>query len=401
MYVIIYRSLAARQLSHSVGGITVGRMTGFVVSAIAAASLAIVGAQQGEGGSAPQLDKLTKPAGFSIDVYATGVQGARSMALAPDGTLFVGQRRNTVYVVVDKDGDHKADSVTPLTTSLRIPNGLAFKDGTLYVGELNRIIRYDNVLAAVKAGTTSSLTPKVVVDNLPEETAHGWKYMAFGPDGYLYYQIGAPCNICDRGDPFAAIWRVKPDGGAPEIFARGVRNSVGMAWHPDTKELWFTDNGRDLLGDEVPNDELNNAPKAGLHFGYPYCHQGDTPDPEFGAGHPCSNYTPPAQRLGPHVAALGLKFYGGSMFPPEYKKKLFIVNHGSWNRTAQAGPIGYRIMLATIEGNKVTKYEPFSEGFLQGRQSWGRPVDLLEMPDGSMLVSDDQVGAIYRISYRK
>jgi len=376
-------------------------MTGFVVSALAAASLAIAGAQQGEGGGTPQLDKLTKPAGFSFEVYATGVQGARSMALAPDGTLFVGQRQNTVYVVVDKDGDHKADSVTPLVTSLRVPNGLAFKDGALYVGELNRIIRYDNVLAAVKAGTTSSLTPKVVVDKLPEEMAHGWKYIAFGPDGYLYYQIGAPCNICDRGDPFAAIWRVKPDGGAPEIFARGVRNSVGMAWHPDTKELWFTDNGRDLLGDEVPNDELNNAPKAGLHFGYPYCHQGDTPDPEFGAGHPCSNYTPPAQRLGPHVAALGLKFYGGSMFPPEYKKRLFIVNHGSWNRTAQAGPIGYRIMLATIEGNKVTKYEPFSEGFLQGRQAWGRPVDLLEMPDGSMLVSDDQVGAIYRISYRK
>jgi glucose/arabinose dehydrogenase len=382
---------------------TVGRMTGFLVSAIAAASLAIIGAQvqQGEGSSAPQLDKLTKPAGFSIDVYATGVQGARSMALAPDGTLFVGQRRNTIYVVTDKNGDHKADSVTPLTTSLRVPNGLAFKDGALYVGELNRIIRFDNVLEAVKAGSTASLTPKVIVDKLPEEMAHGWKYIAFGPDGYLYYQIGAPCNICDRGDPFAAIWRVKPDGGTPEIFARGVRNSVGVAWHPDTKELWFTDNGRDLLGDETPNDELNNAPKAGLHFGYPYCHQGDTADPEFGTGHPCSNYTPPAQRLGPHVAALGLKFYGGSMFPPEYKKKLFIVNHGSWNRTAQAGPIGYRIMLATIEGNKVTKYEPFTEGFLQGRQSWGRPVDLLEMPDGSMLVSDDQVGAIYRISYRK
>ncbi len=389
------------------------RMTGFLTLAIAVGSLALITAQTPAGqappprtgggmpNASPQLDKVTLPAGFVIDVYATGVQGARSMALAPDGTVFVGTRRNVVYAVVDANKDHKAETVMELATGLRMPNGLAFKDGALYVAEVSRIIRFDGVLEALKSGQTAALTPKVIVDNLPSDQMHGWKYVAFGPDGYLYYQIGAPCNVCDRGDPYSTIWRMKPDGSGQEVFARGVRNSVGMAWHPDTRELWFTDNGRDMLGDESPNDELNHAPKAGLHFGYPYCHQGDTADPEFGPGHRCSDYTPPAQRLGPHVAALALKFYTGSMFPAEYKKKLFIVNHGSWNRTPQAGPIGYRIMVATVDGDKVTKYEPFAEGFLQGRQAWGRPVDLLEMPDGSMLVTDDTAGAIYRITYKK
>ncbi|HUR34122.1 MAG TPA: PQQ-dependent sugar dehydrogenase [Vicinamibacterales bacterium] len=352
-------------------------------------------------GARPQLELLRMPAGFKIDVYAAAVQGARSMALAPDGTLFVGTRGNKLYAVVDANTDHVAEKVIELSTSLRTPNGLAFKDGSLFVGELNRIVRFDHVLEAVKAGTGSGLAPKVVLDGLPSEFMHGWKYIAFGPDGYLYYQVGAPCNICDRGDPFAAIWRVKPDGTGNEVFARGVRNSVGMAWHPATKELWFTDNGRDTLGDEQPNDELNHAARAGLHFGYPYCHEGAIADPEFGANHPCSNYAGPSQKLGPHVAALGLKFYTGAMFPPEYRNRLLIAQHGSWNRTAQAGPIGYRIMMATIDGGRVVKYEPFAEGFLQGRQAWGRPVDLLEMPDGSLLVSDDTAGAIYRITYAK
>lgn len=356
----------------------------------------------------PQLDSLRMPAGFSIELYATGVRGARSMALAPDGTLFVGTRAKTLYAVIDRDHDHKAEQVVELATSLNLPNGVAFKDGALYVGELTRITRYDNVLPAVSAGTFASLTPNVVVGGLPSDFIHGWKYLAFGPDGQLYYQIGAPCNICDKGDPYAAIWRVKPEGGTPEIVARGVRNTVGMTWHPRTKALWFTDNGRDMLGDESPHDELNVAPKAGLHFGYPYCHQGDTPDPNTDknnpidvSANPCSKFAAPAQRLGPHVAALGLKFYGGSMFPPEYRGRLFIVNHGSWNRTPAAGPIGYRIMLASVEGEKVTSYQPFAEGFLQGRQAWGRPVDLLEMADGSLLVSDDGAGAIYRITYAK
>jgi glucose/arabinose dehydrogenase len=358
-------------------------------------------AQTGEGGNADKLALLKLPAGFHVEVFAKGVEGARSMALAPDGTLFVGTRGNKLYAVVDTNKDNAADKVIQLSTSLRTPNGVAFRDGSLFVGELNRIVRFDNVLDAVKAGAGSGLTPKVVLDGLPSETMHGWKYIAFGPDGYLYYQIGAPCNICDRGDPFASIWRVKPDGSGNEIYARGVRNSVGLAWHPVTKELWFTENGRDMLGDEQPNDELNHAAKPGLHFGYPYCHEGTIADPEFGANHPCSNYEPPAQKLGPHVASLGLLFYTGTMFPPEYKNRLIIAQHGSWNRTPQAGPIGYRIMMATIDGSKVAKYEPFAEGFLQDRRSWGRPVDLLQMPDGSLLVSDDTGGAIYRVTYRK
>ncbi len=399
------------------------RITGILTLVLATGSTTWVGAQTpapaGTGQTAartgggmpnatPQLDKLTLPPGFTADIYATGVRGARSMALAPDGTLFVGTRAKSVYAVVDTNKDYKADTVLEIANGLTMPNGIAFRDGALYVAEINQINKYEGILDKVRTGTVSGLTPTLVLGGLPSDQMHGWKYIAFGPDGYLYYQIGAPCNICDKGDPYASIWRVKPEGGTPELVARGVRNTVGMAWHPQTRALWFTDNGRDMLGDESPNDELNVAPKPGLHFGYPYCHQGDTADPNTdktnpidSAGNPCSKFTPPAHRLGPHVAALALKFYGGSMFPAEYRNKLFIVNHGSWNRTAAAGPIGYRIMVATIEGDKVTKYEPFAEGFLQGRQAWGRPVDLLEMPDGSLLVSDDAGGAIYRISYRK
>lgn len=385
--------------------VSAGALVAGVAVAISQAQSQGQSAPSGRGGASSgaraQLDTVKLPTGFSIALFADGVQGARSMALAPDGTLFVGTRGNRVYAVTDANKDNIGDKVIELSAGLRTPNGLAFKDGALYVGELNRIVRFDNVLDAVKAGSGSGLTPKVVLDGLPSETMHGWKYIAFGPDGYLYYQIGAPCNICDRGDPFATIWRVKPDGSGNEVFARGVRNSVGMAWHPESNELWFTENGRDMLGDEQPNDELNHAPKPGLHFGYPYCHEGTIADPEFGANHPCSNYEPPAQKLGPHVAALGLKFYTGSMFPPEYRNRLFIAQHGSWNRTPQAGPIGYRIMTATVDGGKVTKYDLFAEGFLQGRQAWGRPVDLLQMPDGSLLVSDDTAGAIYRVTYKK
>jgi len=348
-----------------------------------------------------QLATLKLPAGFRIAVYAQGVDGARSMALAPDGTLFVGTRANKVYALVDANKDHIAEKVSVFATNLRTPNGVAFRDGSLFVGELNRIVRFDNALDAVNAGG-SGLTPKVVLDGLPSDFMHGWKYIAFGPDGYLYYQIGAPCtNVCDRGDPYASIWRVKPDGSGNEVFARGVRNSVGIDWHPVTKEAWFTDNGRDNLGDEQPNDELNRAALPGLHFGYPYCHEGSISDPEFGAGHPCSNYEPPAQKLGPHVAALGMKFYTGSMFPLEYKNRLFIAQRGSSNRTENAGPVGFRIMMATIDNNTVVKYEPFAEGFLQGRFAWGRPVDLLQMSDGSLLVSDDKANAIYRITYNR
>ena len=320
-------------------------------------------------------------------MYADNVPNARSMTLAPDGVVFVGNRdERSVYAVVDRNHDYRADEVIKIADGLRSPNGVAFKDGSLYVAEISRILRYDGVLDFVNkpAAARTRLKPTVIYDKLPSENAHGWRYLAIGPDGLLYLQIGAPCNICDRGDPYGAIVRMKTDGTGFEIVARGVRNSVGMTWHPDTQQLWFTDNGRDNLGDNVPPDELNYAPRTGLHFGFPYCHGGTIPDPEFGRGHPCSNYTPPAQTLGPHVASLGLKFYTGTMFPAEYRKQIFIAEHGSWNRST---PIGYRISLVRLDGNRAVKYETFAEGWLQGERAWGRPVDVLELADGSLLVS--------------
>jgi glucose/arabinose dehydrogenase len=247
----------------------------------------------------------------------------------------------------------------------------------------------------------------VVTDDLPSDRPHGWKYIAFGPDGLLYVPVGAPCNICERPDPYAAILRMKPDGSGREVFARGVRNTVGFDWQPGTGVLWFTDNGRDALGDDRPHDELNRAPAPGLHFGYPYCHEGSIPDPEFGAGRSCADFVPPAQKLGPHVAALGLAFYTGTMFPPEYRGQLFVAQHGSWNRSAEVSHTGYRVMLVRIEGDQVVGYEPFIEGWLGtapgaavARQAWGRPVDVLQLPDGSLLISDDRAEVIYRVVYR-
>jgi glucose/arabinose dehydrogenase len=360
-----------------------------------------IGAQAPPAGAPAQLDKLTIPKGFSIAIWADKVTGARSMALGSDGTMYVGTQRGEVYAVVDRNRDNKADEVLTLASGLTQPNGVAFRDGSLYVAEISRISRYDGVEAFVKAGAAAPAPkPVVVYDQFPTDRMHGWKYLAFGPDGLLYTQVGAPGNIVERPDPYASIVRMKPDGSAMEIFARGVRNSVGLAWHPDTRDLWFTDNGRDMLGDDQPNDELNTAPKAGLHFGYPYCHEGSISDPEFGANRPCSEFAGPSARLGPHVAALGLKFYTGTQFPAEYRKQLFIVNHGSWNRSANVSHTGYRLMIARLKDNKVVSYEPFIEGWLQGgRQSWGRPVDLLVLPDGSMLVSDDRANVIYRITY--
>jgi len=371
----------------------------------------VLGADPMPGTAAEHLSKLKLPAGFSIALYADKVPGARSMTLGSDGTVFVGTRAQTVYAVVDRNKDFKADEVLTLASGLTSPNGVAFRDGALYVAENSRISRYDGVVDFAKVAGGSGPAPKqtVLTDKLPPDRMHGWKYLTFGPDGLLYSAIGAPGNILDRGDPYATIIRMKPEPGTQwEIFARGVRNTVGYTWHPDTREMWFTDNGRDALSDDTPNDELNVAAKPGLHFGYPYCHQGDIIDPEFGKGKNCADYVAPAQKLGPHVAGLGLKFYAGSMFPQEYRKQLIVVNHGSWNRSPQVSHTGYRLMLAKVQNNKVTSYEPFVEGWLQAapgseikRQAWGQPVDLLELPDGSLLVSDDRANVIYRITYRK
>ncbi len=347
-----------------------------------------------------ELGRVKLPPGFKIEVYASDVPNARSMNRSPSGTVFVASRRaGNVYAVLDRDQDQKADEVITIARGLNTPNGLAFRDGDLYVAETNRVLRYDGI----ESRLNNPPDPVVVNDTLPSERLHGWKFIRFGPDGKLYVPVGAPCNICDRSeeDPrFASILRMNPDGSGLEVFASGIRNSVGFDWHPQTQELWFTSNGRDRLGDEVPPDTLNHAPEPGLHFGFPYCHGGDIPDPEFGSVRSCDEFTPPAQSLGPHVASLGLRFYTGNMFPAQYRNQIFIAEHGSWNRSPAAGHTGYRVTVVSLERNRAVKYETFAEGWLQpDNQAWGRPVDLLVMPDGALLVSDDVNGTIYRISY--
>ncbi len=343
-----------------------------------------------------RLDLIQLPPGFQISVYARGVSGARSMTLGSRGTLFVGTRgEGSVYAVLDQDGDQEAEEVLTLVSGLNTPNGVVFRDGDLYVAETHRVWRYQDIESHLR----SPSQPVLILDNLPEDRRHSWRYIGFGPDGWLYVPIGAPCNACRPADErYASLLRMRPDGTELEVFARGIRNTVGFDWHPETEELWFTDNGRDWLGDDRPPDELNRATGAGLHFGYPYCHGGDIPDPEFGQERGCQEFTSPALKLGPHVAAIGMRFYTGDMFPEEYRNQIFIAEHGSWNR---AEPLGYRLSLVRLEEGQVTAYEVFAEGWLQddGRP-WGRPVDVLVMPDGALLVSDNQASVIYRITYQ-
>ena len=330
------------------------------------------------------------PPGFTVEVFAD-VPNARSLALGDNGTVFVANRRgDSIYAVVaGRDGRRE---VLELDTSLDTPNGIAHFEGDLYVAEVDRVLRYSDIESHL-----NSVPEAEVLDiDLPAETHHGWRYIGFGPDRKLYISIGAPCNVCDR-DGYGRIERMNPDGSEREVFASGVRNSVGFTWEPDTGDLWFTDNGRDMLGDDLPPDELNHATSAGLHFGYPYCHAGYILDPEYGGGKSCSDYSPPVQRLGPHVASLGLKFYTGTEFPEHYQGQIFIAEHGSWNRSKK---IGYRVSLVRLDAGKAVSYEVFAEGWLQGQSVNGRPVDLLVLEDGSLLVSDDHAGRIYRISYR-
>lgn len=341
------------------------------------------------------LDLVKLPPGFRIDVYAEGVENARQMARGAAGTLFVGSRRaGKLWAVTDADGDQRAETVRLIDEGLSMPSGLEFLDGSLYVGALDRVLRYDNIEALLDAPPE----PVVVTDAFPDKQHHGWKYLRFGPDRMLYVPVGVPCNICDE-QGFGEIRRMNPDGTGLETYAIGVRNSVGLAFHPENGQLWFTDNGRDMLGDDLPADELNHAPKAGMHFGFPYCHQGDLPDEEFGRGKSCDDYVAPAANLQPHGAALGLAFYTGDMFPETYKNRLFIAQHGSWNRSKK---VGYRIIVLDVSPDgAVLKNEVFASGWLQNETSWGRPNDVFLMPDGALLVSDDQAGVIYRISYRQ
>jgi len=340
------------------------------------------------------LDSLELPQGFEISIYTANVPGARSMTLSPAGVLYVGtrDRDGSVYAVVDDDGDGVAETVREVASGLNMPNGVAWRDGSLYVAEVSRILRYDGIDERLD----DPPRPVVVTDDYPGDRHHGWKFIAFGPDGWLYVPVGAPCNVCESAPIYASITRLRADGTGREVYAHGVRNTVGFDWHPQTGELWFTDNGRDWLGDDSPPDELNRAPEAGMHFGFPYCQGGDILDPEFGAGHACAGYTPPAQKLGPHVAALGMRFYDGAMFPAEYHHQIFLAEHGSWNRSSK---IGYRVSLVRLEGNRAVSYEPFITGWLRGTEAWGRPVDVQVAADGALLVSDDRAGAIYRVSY--
>jgi glucose/arabinose dehydrogenase len=339
------------------------------------------------------IERIALPPGFHIEVLSDAVPAAREMALSPKDVLYVGSMDGHVYALVLKNGHVAARHV--IASGLEMPIGVAYRDGALYVSAVSTILRFDSIDARLAAPPK----PVVVTDALPSELHHGGKFIAFGPDGKLYVPTGAPCNVCLRDrDRYAMIGRMDPDGGHYETVARGVRNTVGFAWHPDTRELWFTDNGRDLLGDDLPDDKLNRAPRAGLDFGYPFCHGGDTLDPEFGKGRTCGDYTPPVAKLGAHVATLGMRFYTGSMFPADYRGNIFIAEHGSWNRSKK---VGYQVVrvIASRDGSHA-RQEVFARGWLMPDESvWGRPVDVLPMPDGSLLISDDFAGAIYRVTY--
>jgi len=336
---------------------------------------------------------ITLPPGFSIQLFADDVPNARSMTLGATGVIYVGTRKDdVVYALRDTNGDGRADRRHVVARGLDMPNGVVWHDGDLFIAENERILR----LRDIDGRLEDPPEPEVIYDALPDETHHGWRFIDIGPDGWLYVAIGAPCNVCDEGDPFASIARLRPDGSGFEVYARGIRNSVGFTWHPKTGELWFTDNGRDWLGDDLPPGELNRASAAGQHFGYPYCHGGEVVDPEFGDEGACERYVPPVQPLGPHVAPLGVLFYTGGMFPAEYRNQVLIAEHGSWNRSQK---IGYRVTLVRLDGNRATDYRPFASGWLEGQKVRGRPVDLLQLNDGSLLVSDDHADVIYRITY--
>ena len=351
-------------------------------------------------GAAPQLDKLRMPDGFRVELLTDAVPNARQMTLGRSadgkGIVYVGSASAGKVYAVDYEASGRA-TVRTVAAGLQLPTGVAYREGALFVAALARVLRFDGIDDKLAAPP-----PVLVSDRFPSETHHGRRFIAFGPDGKLYVSVGAPCNVCLPDDRHGVIQRMNVDGSALETVARGVRNSVGFDWSPVDRTLWFTDNGRDMLGDDLPADELDRVTRTGEHFGYPFCHQGDSPDPEFGAQRPCSEFTAPAAKLGAHVAALGMRFYVGAQFPAAYRGNIFIAEHGSWNRSRKSG---YRVVRVAVDGQgRVGAPEPFLHGFLQvdasGRETvWGRPADVLPLPDGSLLVSDDLAGAIYRVRY--
>ncbi|CAN7209077.1 c-type cytochrome [Pseudoduganella sp. LjRoot289] len=343
----------------------------------------------------PGMSGFKLPKGFRIAVYADKVETARAMAVSDSGVVYVGSRKaGKVYALVDENKDGVADKVVTIAEGLQNPIGVTLLNGSLYVAEVSRIIRFDNI----DASYAKKPAYKVVKDDLPKDGWHGEKFIRTGPDGKIYVPIGAPCNTCNKEEqPYSKIWRMNADGSNFEEYARGIRNTVGFAWHPLSKEMWFTDNGPDMMGDNTPSCELNVAPKAGLHFGFPYCHGGVLPDPEFGKLQACEQFVAPVAKLGPHVAPLGLAFYTGTQFPQQYRNNLFVAEHGSWNRENK---IGYKVSLVTLYNSKVVSTTTFIDGFLRdGDDVVGRPVDIAVLADGSMLISDDHGGRVYRVTY--
>lgn len=338
-------------------------------------------------------DRLRVPAGYRVTVVAE-VDNARQMTHGERGSLFVGSRSaGRVYRLQDLDGDGQYERVETLLRGLNMPSGVAYRNGSLYVAAVNRILRVD---AAAERSDLPVRDAALVSDRLPDINHHGWKYLKFGPDGQLYFNLGAPCNVCESNDPrFASILRLNLANGGQQIVAQGVRNSVGFAWHPQTQQLWFSDNGRDHLGDDQPDDELNRLSVLGQHFGFPFLHAGDVPDPSFYRGQADTDYQPPELKLGAHVAPLGLTFYTGNRFPDTDSDSLFIAEHGSWNRSSK---VGYRVVRVDT-AQSPPQQAVFIDGWLEGQRAWGRPVDVLVDHDGSLLVSDDKAGLIYRVSY--
>lgn len=336
------------------------------------------------------LSSITLPKGFSIALYARA-KGVRSLALGDRGTVFAGTRDGSVYALVDADRDNRAERVAVIAEDLNSPNGVAFRDGDLYVAEIHRLIAF----RGIEGRLDDPPEPEAVYEKFPTDPHHGWKYIAFDPKGRLYVPVGAPCNSCRVKSPYASILRFTPDFGEIEVYATGIRNTVGFDFHPETGELWFTNNGRDWMGDDLPPDSLNRAPEKGLDFGFPVCHSG-VADPEFGGGADCGDFAPPALRLPAHVASLGMAFYTGTMFPESYRNQVFIAEHGSWNRSV---PVGYRVTMARFSETGELGYETFASGWLKDGDAWGRPVDVLVMPDGALLISDDRADAVYRVDY--
>ncbi len=337
--------------------------------------------------------KLKVPPGFNVEVYAAGMANARSLAQSDKGTVFVGSRLvDKVYAITNKDGKRE---VKVLASGLYRPNGVAFHNGTLFIAELSKIDKIDKVDDVID----NPPKPTTIYDNLPKDEAHGWKFIAVGPDNKLYVPVGQPGNNVLHDDAHGQIRRMNLDGTGAEVVAYGVRNSVGFDWNPETKQMYFTDNGRDWLSESVPEDELNRVTKVGEDFGAPYCYQGNIVDVEFGWGHSCKDYTPPVGLMGPHTASLGLRFYTGSMFPKAYKDAIFVARHGSWNKSQKTG--GDIALVKLNKDGTVKSVEPFLTGFIEDNKYLGRPVDVMQMKDGSLLVSDDWNGAVYRITYGK